>query len=55
VTRLGGAALALLLIAASVSAEEPRPSQAACERPKLPGRAYLECLEAAARSDRCAQ
>jgi uncharacterized protein YecT (DUF1311 family) len=44
--------LAILLLAAPIdaaSAQELRPSQTACERTKLPGRAYIECLEAAAR------
>ena len=31
-------------------AQETRPSQAACDRAKLLGRAYIECLEAAARA-----
>jgi uncharacterized protein YecT (DUF1311 family) len=48
--RLAGAALAACLIASFANAEDLRPSQSACERPKLPGRAYLECLEAAAQS-----
>jgi uncharacterized protein YecT (DUF1311 family) len=36
--------------AAPAPAQELRPSQQACQRPKLPGRAYIECLEAAARA-----
>jgi uncharacterized protein YecT (DUF1311 family) len=42
-----------LLLAFPISAtwaQETRPSQLACERAKLPGRAYIECLEAAARA-----
>ena len=31
-------------------AQDLRPSRAACDRAKLPGRAYIECLEAAARA-----
>jgi uncharacterized protein YecT (DUF1311 family) len=42
-------ALASILLLTSAAAQE-RPSQAACERAKLPGRAYIECLEAAARA-----
>ncbi len=42
--------LAFFLFAAPTLAQETRPSQAACERAKLPGRAYIECLEAAARA-----
>jgi uncharacterized protein YecT (DUF1311 family) len=44
---------AILLLAAPTDAtlaQEPRPSQAACERARLPGRVYIECLEAAARA-----
>lgn len=40
----------LLTFPSATSAQEQRPSQAACERAKLPGRAYIECLEAAARA-----
>jgi uncharacterized protein YecT (DUF1311 family) len=43
------AALASILLLTSAAAQE-RPSQTACERAKLPGRAYIECLEAAARA-----
>jgi len=32
-------------IALSATAEEARPHQAACDRAKLPGRGYIECLE----------
>ncbi|HEY8267347.1 MAG TPA: lysozyme inhibitor LprI family protein [Xanthobacteraceae bacterium] len=42
--------LAIFLFAAPALAQETRPSQAACERAKLPGRAYIECLETAARA-----
>lgn len=42
--------LALSMLVADASAQEPRPSQAACERARLPGRTYIECLEAAARA-----
>ncbi len=43
----------LLLLAFPIGvtwAQEARPSQLACERARLPGRAYIECLEAAARA-----
>jgi uncharacterized protein YecT (DUF1311 family) len=40
-----------LLLAASARAQDPRPSQTACDRSKLgSGRAYVECLEAAVRT-----
>ena len=43
--------LAFLVVAVGAAeAQGVRPSQAACERVKLPGRAYIECLEAAARA-----
>jgi len=34
----------------AIWAQEVRPSQAACDRAKLPNRTYIECLEAAARA-----
>jgi uncharacterized protein YecT (DUF1311 family) len=34
----------------ATGAQEARPSLAACDRAKLPARAYIECLEAAARA-----
>lgn len=42
-------ALTLIIFAGPLAAQEPRPSRAACERAKLPGRGYIECLEKAAR------
>jgi uncharacterized protein YecT (DUF1311 family) len=49
-------ALPFLIVLAAPLAEAqqpPRPPQAACDRAKLPGRSYIECLEAALRdSDR---
>jgi uncharacterized protein YecT (DUF1311 family) len=39
------------LAATSTGAQEARPSRAACDRAKLPGRAYIECLEAAVRDN----
>ncbi len=48
--RLALAMLALSTLVAAASAQDIRPSQLACERTKLPGRAYIECLEAAARA-----
>lgn len=42
-----------LLFALSIDAvwaQELRPSHAACDRARLPGRTYVECLEAAARA-----
>lgn len=44
------AMLALSALLAEASAQDVRPSQAACDRAKLPARAYIECLEAAARA-----
>ena len=44
------AMLALSMLAGDAYAQDVRPSQQACERAKLPGRAYIECLEAAARA-----
>lgn len=44
------AMLALAVLLSEASAQGVRPSQAACERAKLPGRAYIECLEAATRA-----
>jgi uncharacterized protein YecT (DUF1311 family) len=49
------ALISLLTILAITPAEaqQARPSQAICERAKLPGRDYIECLEKASRdSDR---
>jgi uncharacterized protein YecT (DUF1311 family) len=49
------ALISLLTILAITPAEaqQARPSQAICERAKLPGRGYIECLEKASRdSDR---
>jgi uncharacterized protein YecT (DUF1311 family) len=45
------ALLSLLAIFAitPTQAQQGRPSQAACERAKLPGRGYIECLEKASR------
>jgi uncharacterized protein YecT (DUF1311 family) len=50
----GKSILAVLLIAfAPTAAGEPRPVSAVCDREKLPGRGYIECLESALRdSDR---
>src|SRR5690606_4238884 len=50
----GKSVLALLVIAfAAPAAGEPRPASAVCDREKLPGRGYIECLESALRdSDR---
>jgi hypothetical protein len=50
----GKAILAALLIAFTApAAGEPRPVSAVCNREKLPGRGYIECLETALReSDR---
>jgi uncharacterized protein YecT (DUF1311 family) len=45
-------ALSLLAILAGAAAEaqqSARPSQAVCDRAKLPGRAYIDCLEKASR------
>ena len=39
------------LVALAAVAEEARPSRAACERTKLAGRAYIECLTAAVRAN----
>src|SRR5690606_29499255 len=46
--------LAVLLIAfAPTAGGEPRPVSVVCDREKLPGRGYIECLESALRdSDR---
>ena len=47
------ALVALAFLVAAVGAAEAqgvRPSQLACERARLPSRAYIECLEAAARA-----
>ena len=38
------------LVALPTVAEEARPSRAACDRAKLAGRAYIECLTAAVRA-----
>jgi uncharacterized protein YecT (DUF1311 family) len=38
------------LVALAAVAEEVRPSRAACDRAKLAGRAYIECLGAAVRT-----
>lgn len=43
------ALLILLVTVPPVAAGEPRPSQAVCDRAKLPGRSYVECLEQALR------
>lgn len=48
--RLALAVFALFAFLTETLAQETRASQAACERAKLPGRAYIECLEAAARA-----
>ncbi len=48
--RAFAALVALCMLLTGASAQEPRPSQTACERARLPGRAYIECLEAAARA-----
>ena len=51
--RIGVILLLTSLAATSAFAQEARPSRAACDRAKLLGRAYIECLEAAVRdSDR---
>ena len=42
--------LLLAFPSGAIWAQEARPSQAACDRAKLPSRAYIECLEAAART-----
>ncbi len=47
--RLPAVLASFVLLNVGVAAQE-RPSQLACERVKLPGRAYIECLEAAARA-----
>jgi uncharacterized protein YecT (DUF1311 family) len=44
------AAITLAILLATQAAAQTRPSAAACERAKLPGRAYVECLEAAVRA-----
>lgn len=51
---LVSAIIAILVLGTlSAVASEPRPVSAACDRAKLPGRGYIECLEAALRdSDR---
>lgn len=38
-----------ILTATASAAGEGTPSQAACDRAKLPGRAYIECLESSLR------
>jgi uncharacterized protein YecT (DUF1311 family) len=40
--------LAIFAVTAA-EAQQSRPSQAVCERAKLPGRGYIECLEKASR------
>jgi uncharacterized protein YecT (DUF1311 family) len=50
-----GTLISLLTVFAVLpaAAQEARPSQTVCDRAKLPGRAYIECLEKASRdSDR---
>ncbi|MGZ8400689.1 MAG: lysozyme inhibitor LprI family protein [Methyloceanibacter sp.] len=45
--------LLAILAVTPAEAQQARPSQAICERAKLPGRSYIECLEKASRdSDR---
>lgn len=41
--------LAILAGAAAEAQQSARPSQAVCDRAKLPGRAYIDCLEKASR------
>ncbi|HXL68173.1 MAG TPA: lysozyme inhibitor LprI family protein [Xanthobacteraceae bacterium] len=41
--------LALFAASAAEAQQVSRPSQAVCERAKLPGRGYIECLEKASR------
>lgn len=43
------AIVALLLLCAGPLAAEPRPAAEFCDRGKLAGRAYIECLEATLR------
>ena len=42
--------LALSILAGDAYAQDARPSQQACDRAKLAGRAYIDCLGAAART-----
>lgn len=43
--RLASVLLFALAAVLPAAAEEIRPSQTACDRAKLPGRGYIECLE----------
>lgn len=41
--------LLAILAASPAEAQQTRPSQSVCERAKLPGRGYIDCLEKASR------